>query len=497
MKTASLQGTYDSILKASCHDAVAAFELNTQGDAYSNNAESIRRDILASINILLSGINSGMGLPGESVDYVKPYIPAVLITLYDGYYIYAPTKSSEGNYKHVLKPYVYYSEKYESGNNYVVVNYSLDNYVAIYGEINGNVISNSGYLEADKFLTYISENGEQLSENVKTEEMSNSYPGNIYTFKYFNGRKVYYINNGWYYINDKTPLAVNTANAGWNADSKDYSARDYKNKSQEFMKWLNDSGVKSIVTPKNAVRTKDENVNTQILDITSNNDPENPLSFFNQQKRNVIQTSIQDNLNNAIAAYNENAGGLDVATDGSRYATFILPKMEEYDWQKIITNVNFVAFMQGVPVGNKIYNNYAIVTSTNNKQYISPNSIYMCVDGIYHTVQHLADEDEDAVNVIGYKSSDFKKFNFNIDENKRYYKFFRRKEYACYVCLVERYTPTKNLNTNGEINIYSLPEGNVKNSYFTALARERYNLDKATKSILGWNDSNITSYNLD
>ena len=52
-------------------------------------------------------------------------------------------------YEYGLKPFVYYSCRYKKGNDDFVVNFTLDLYVylfSIYGKINGNYESKSGYL---------------------------------------------------------------------------------------------------------------------------------------------------------------------------------------------------------------------------------------------------------------------------------------------------------------------------------------------------------------
>ena len=42
---------------------------------------------------------------------------------------------NQDNFSHILKPYVYYTMRYIQGNYDFVVNYSLDNYMTIYGTI--------------------------------------------------------------------------------------------------------------------------------------------------------------------------------------------------------------------------------------------------------------------------------------------------------------------------------------------------------------------------
>ncbi len=489
--TASLQQSYDTTLMDATHDAVVAFELNTSNNAYSNNADSIRRDIQASINTFTTSLANGLNVPGANSEYIMPYIPAILITLYDGYYIYSPSQYSyttkeqnaddgtwkeeqKTGYKHVLKPYIYYSAKYKKNDsNYVVVNYSLDNYITVYGVIDGKVVSKSGYL-GTKNLDYISEEG--LSEKIvyRTKNSDNTY--SYYNvdnckFVYNNGKKIYKIRNDWYYLNDLDIVKSDAPES-----EQDQSANIYKTQAEKFNKWITDSGILSIVTPENAIKIGTENEKYEefmgenkdktILDT----DPEDPASRFNQHKREIIKLSIQDNLNNAMAIYNANSGAM------GTNATFAMPKLSEQDWDKILNNVNFVTFMQGLPVGNKIYNSYSIVSSSNNKQYIRPDSIYMIENGEYHTVNCVKKSNNN--NLIGYKSSDFTKLKYEENDSYKYY--YRRPEYACYKCIVD-------YSNNAEFDLSDATD-TVKKAYYTALARERYNLDKVTKKLINYED---------
>ena len=55
-----------------------------------------------------------------------------------------------------------------------------------------------------------------------------------------------------------------------------------------------------------------------------------------------------------------------------------MPTITETDWYKVANNLSIISFMQGIGVGNfKYYNNYAIVTNTKNKEFVSKNSIYV------------------------------------------------------------------------------------------------------------------------
>ena len=157
------------------HDAVVAFELNTANNIYSGNADSVRRDILAAINTFSTTLATNLGMSSANTEAIMPYIPAILITLYDGYYIYSPSEytyrtntsgDTKTGYTHILKPYIYYSKKYESGNDYIIVNYTLDNYVTLYGKIGNTLISKSGYLSTENIRDSIYET-ESLSETIK------------------------------------------------------------------------------------------------------------------------------------------------------------------------------------------------------------------------------------------------------------------------------------------------------------------------------------------
>lgn len=495
--TASLQQSYNTKLMDATHDAVVAFELNTANNIYSNNADSMRRDIVAAINTFSNTLATNLGMSSNNAEALMPYIPAILITLYDGYYIYSPSeyiyRDTDGTpktgYTHILKPYIYYSEKYESGNDYIVVNYTLDNYITLYGKIGDTIISRSGYLSTEDSRNSINE-GENLSETIKfkyedviinddgttkVDATGNPVKGTFigernFNFVYRDSQKVYRIagvsgkNEGWYTLSD---LTLNLY-SDQGMSSTDYSAKNYKDKSKDFM---------DFITKPIGGKTISSIVKVNGIEVLLT-DPEDPASQFNQHKREVIRNSIQDNMNNAMAIYNENAGSLGTSS------YFSMPKLSDDDWEKIVTNVNIVTFMQGLAVGTKTYNDYAIVTSTNNKQYIDPNTIYFVKDGYYHTLEHMANVSSiDANNIIGYKYADFKKVKYdgvdqNEDQIEKYY--YRRQEYACYDCIVstnniaETRTKQEILNANGAL----------KRKYYTALARERFNLDKPTKIFL-------------
>ena len=222
--TISLQSKYDSKLKDATYDALKAYQLNSLNDNTSEYANSKIRDIKASVNTFFNSIATNFSTAGYSKTTLQNYVPAVVYTMYDGYYIYSPytntwktdtanqnikdemttqipTQSSgtyeEGKTLYGLKPYIYYSCRYKSGDdNDIVITYSLDNYIAIQGKIGGKTVSKYGYILSDinissdeeviyKGITINTENG--YTENVMVN-------GTVGTYKCIkkNGTKYYW-----------------------------------------------------------------------------------------------------------------------------------------------------------------------------------------------------------------------------------------------------------------------------------------------------------------
>lgn len=126
VKTLRLQSSYDTKLSNATYDALKAFQLNTQNSDTSELANSRIRDIEASANIFFNSISTNFGMSGYDKQAMQNYVPALVYTMYDGYYIYSPYtnkldqiaieesgSSGEDNLvKNGLKPYIYYSCRY-------------------------------------------------------------------------------------------------------------------------------------------------------------------------------------------------------------------------------------------------------------------------------------------------------------------------------------------------------------------------------------------------
>lgn len=75
---------------------------------------------------------------------------------------------------------------------------------------------------------------------------------------------------------------------------------------------------------------------------------------FEQVRRMTIVRSIEDELAYRINKHNEW-----VSRYGLSY-TFTLPTISQEEWQNTVDDVGVIAFIQGIPMGSKVYNNYAL-----------------------------------------------------------------------------------------------------------------------------------------
>ena len=90
--TIKLQNEYDSKLLDATYDAMSSFEINTANEDLSSVSDSLRTIIEASNNVFFNTLATNLGMSNASKSNIEPYIPAMLYTLYDGYYISTPTQ---------------------------------------------------------------------------------------------------------------------------------------------------------------------------------------------------------------------------------------------------------------------------------------------------------------------------------------------------------------------------------------------------------------------
>lgn len=292
VQTLSLQARYDSKLIDATYDALKAYQINSLNNSSSDYVNSKMRDIKASVNTFFNTMASGFSTLGYSKETIQNYVPAIVYTMYDGYYIYSPYKntwdeetknkvkqeeeqyteqgitytpsfSSDENL-YGLKPYIYYSCRYKRGEKFdITITYSLDNYIQIQGYVTeGNkkkTVSKSGYVLSNvnvngDNVTYknISINTEQnLRENISFINLNGVYTETNLKFIKRNGVKYYLdeTNNKVFSImNGKAILQTGISASEINNNN---NAKEYYKKAKEienFIKtYLSDLSTNDIV----------------------------------------------------------------------------------------------------------------------------------------------------------------------------------------------------------------------------------------------------------
>lgn len=506
--TIRLQDSYDNMLYNATYDAIKSFQLNTLNNNYSTLNDSKIRDIEASANTFFNSLGTALGYGDNSKSIIKPYIPAIVYTLYDGYYIYSPYRNTYNNViDSGLKPYIYYSARYVSGNSTdFIVNYTLDNAIVVYGWINANYMTKSGYLlnlddiggvELDEEgnariregqqLTYkgVTIEKEILKENLIMLDGQQFTDPKEYYYFYGNRTKIYYDSDTKQYFRvsdnkknvlrrqvviDSYGVSSGLLDALESGQNYEDSAIEYYLNAYEFTSWVNTNianiSVKDIapVDGNNQKFYIGGSGNVKIFDIGANNDPSKQDSDFNEHRRAIIKDSIETNLNAAISNYNTNSQAL-----GSTY-DFRMPVLSEEEWDKIIGNIGMITFMQGFPLKTKLYNNYCIIGNDKNKELVLPHCLYFVDDtNTYHKLgcQHLEGLEE---TVTGYNNIRMERQTVKQDDAINYYYPINSK--ADYDCVIVD-TNTTDLDTI--LNSTDTKYKRQQQIYWTALAREKYN----------------------
>lgn len=503
IKTIEYQTMYDNILINATYDGIKAFQLNTANNMYSTISNSKIRDIEASVNVFFQSLATNLGASGYSKEDLKSYIPAILFSLYDGYYIYSNYFDTqldsdgdgvaEGGYRYGLKPFIYYSCRYQKGTNTdFVVNYTLDNTITIIGTIQGRYVVKTGHLLSDtdrdvianeilrenliildddinvepttenfQYIVYNSQkiyrdNGLTISDGNKNDtgelgrkryfyyssEYKKDYVTDIATIDYLNN---HLMNNGgeWCLVSDNATK--------YYSESLDPLTTDFFGNPISFTDWV----IKYLgdITPDDAVDIDGNKITDFASDIGTANifnisDTNNPLksdSMFNEHRMNVIRRSIETNLISAVATFTSHT------VIGYEFS---MPKLEEDEWDKLENNICMLAFFEGIPIGTKVYNNYCIVTNNTNQETVGNDFVYIVdSNGEYHKPGCLTLIDKlksGTVNIQGaYPSNEFERKTVSItgeDSNAHSqllgadsgnYAYYYPEAYTpCYDCLV-------------------------------------------------------------
>ena len=515
--TIKLQTEYKEALNSATSAALKAFQINSINNKYSNISDSKIRDIEASINTFYNSLTTSMTQYVSSKSELSVFVPAIVFNLYDGYYIYssynnvytAPNGDNakvkiddNANYQDGLHPYIYYSGKYNINGEEIIVNYTLDNAITVYGKFNGKYQTKSGYLidprkvnkdEEKKTLTYdgVEIGPEILKEHLLIVKDNGTVEPGDYEYIVYKNRKVYKEEgtNGsedkyfWYNNGKKTYLQSEENNLKEyikGTGFKSTSAYEYYTEAKDFSEWV----IKELGSIKQDGKC--------IFDTTqADNDPMVSSSVFNEHRIAVIRKSIETNLTTAIANYN--------LQSGSTYE-FVMPKIDEVSWYSIENNVSIISFMQGMPIGQKYFNDYSVITNTKNEEVINSQSVYVVAknkDGNYEyhqpgckvlidnlDISDISDISDNSNKIGVYTNLSFSRQTLKVSEDSYRY-FYPQEATGCYNCIV---------NASGDYNIDDIIKGEVegyktgdnkkklnilRKRYLTGLARERYDLYKS------------------
>lgn len=431
---------YDTRLLNSTYDAIKAYQLNTVNNEFGDVTNEKINDILAASKTFLNSLSSSFDYTGYNSDTLKEYVPAVVFTMYDGYYTYSPyinvltnvedsdydeDYSKNGKVHDGLKPYVYYSCRYTipTDNSDFTIVYTLDNYITIEGMIRGEYVYDYGYLysiansesgegiykKLDGSYMY---NGIQFKED-DTEELKEYVGESEYSYVKINGKKYYLDENAYPERTGSTEIdgeAVKNSTGifflSTRTGEKDYSTTKGYLADDDTEKVNNDVFLKyyrAIKNNKSAYEYYKEayEFSSAVLGKTTRTD-----KAKNEHRNGYnLENLKSDNANLSLESGIKIFDGI-IQKDGSKFnqhrkevirnvvetnlktaiasfssgvtnEEFIMPKISEEDWEIIENEVCAISFMQGMSIGSKKYNGYSVVANTMTKEYVDENDIYI------------------------------------------------------------------------------------------------------------------------
>ena len=518
IQTISLQTEYDTKLTTATYDAIKAYQLNSVNETYSDIANENLEGLEASVTSFRNSIMTAFELNGYTKDELDNYIPALVYTLYDGFYIYSPYVNNnyldqngnkipnqpiDNNAEKIygLKPYINYSCRYQAPNIDVVITYALDNYITVQGIINDEYVNKSGYLiegvEVQKNeVTYngVKIQNEHLKENVLDKNCSYAKVNGIkyYLIKdYYDGKTtrdvIATVSNGTVLIdNSKTQEIDRWEDFILNNDS----AKQYYIQAHEFTKWFKSTDLVNLQYSNAIDEIINEDGFTDVINLWSGNTTkifnfdtglniENETSEFNQHRLAIIRHKIETNLAIAISNYNEYSGAIS--------NVFQMPELKEDEWEHITHNICLMSFLQGLPIGGKIYNGYTLVTNSESTEVVQEEYIYILGKNTlnntysYHKVSDKGFGDGSIAvdsgnygknhNSAGRLNLDFRR-NTITKENVGTFYYYSLKDFnASYDSIIMQ----NNSITYDDIYQYvnNCGNDNLKQAFYTALGRER------------------------
>ena len=439
MEKINIQNTYDVRLREATYDAVKAFQTNTI-NSFLYVPETRVKFSKASVNSFFTSLNLAFGYNGESKTLMNGYVPAVVLTMYDGYYIYSPFVNTlinvdeevDEDYENNttltdLKPYITYTCRYKKGSTDYIITYSLDNYIIV-DEFNGSMHKrHEGYLigldqytdvqgtvnyDNPESITSLKFNGIEFSNNTKERLreylIDENGEGKFFYYTIKNGTKYYY---GTTDVNGKvtnTPGDINVEIADDNTTDVIFYIDDsgvrmkhianYKDNKESFLYYYNSIKENTLAFEyyrdayvfTNWVKenldgiTKNNIVTTENYDGYEFTDVGNIFGDIDSNNSYIedLDSSFNRHRKEVIRAVIQTnlsaaISGFSTYSQAEGNIQFIMPKISEENWDLLENNVCIATFLQGFPIGNKTYNGYAVVPNTKTKELVDAKDIYL------------------------------------------------------------------------------------------------------------------------
>lgn len=414
------------------------------------------------------------------------------------------TNFAKTTYKHVLKTFVPYTTIYSANGQNYVINYTLDNYVRIYGQNEtweGYIIEEYGNGASTKYKvpvnsTEITFNDvkikpETLSENIAVK---NSETGEItvenYKYIYNSSNDKRYYDNGKFFTVNSAYEKVYLSEVDVNHSLAEYKKLLIKpienspeyielyqllNKNEGNTSWYYKDSTGKYIKYDNFTGNVDRDKDCSAINYYVENYLFNCWlkakglkadEILSLRKQSIID-NVNQNLNLAISNYSANSE-----------INYTIPELTEADWEQALSGVSMITFFQGVKVGLKTYNNYSIVTSSENNEYVGEDSLYYIdyQDEFYHRYRCSSTQPNIGLDGV-YKNVEFKAQSFEKQDGTTEYYYQHgsidlegRKSsmLQCFDCIVNK----NNMKEYTEEK--SRKQSYFEEAYNTGLARERY-----------------------
>lgn len=385
-------------------------------------------------------------------------------------------KEAKKTYKHVLKTFVPYSTTYGE----YTINYTLDNYIRIYGKDEakeGYIIKNFGSSIKFDSTGGITVDDENIKEElllefvpIKNEAKQSRYS---YIYNSNNDKRYYDDKNGKFFTINSQYEKVYLPEVEVGNSLAEYKKILIKTSDTEYMRlyqllnsqdntWYyinNNNEYKEYTIQPEIARGYDCSAINYYVETycfnkwLKNKFNDNEIDQILEDRQNSIINNINNNLKLSIANYSANSK-----------IDYKLPEISDTDWEQALSNISMITFFQGVKTGLKTYNNYSVVTSTQNNEYINDDSLYyICMgDEYYH--RYGCNEVKEGI-IEAYRNIEFKPQSYSYENNGNtisgYYYKHEPSERECFDCIVNRN------NMEQDTDLYL-------NTYYNSMAREKY-----------------------